>query len=222
MTSAARPAAAAHTPTAGERVLEWIGKHRQASAYGAVALLGVLGFVVWSFISSGRVEAEARANLAGARMAFDSRNLALAASELARVRENFSGSLAAEEATLLLAQVRLLQGENEQSVQMLRELASGASAPYRAQAHGLLGVALENSGKLAEAAQSYEQAADAADLDAMAAPLLSDAARTWLAAGDTTRSISLYRRVVKDFESTTSAREAALRLGELTKGAPLP
>lgn len=217
-----RPAAAAHAPTAGERVLEWIGKHRQASAYGAAALFAALAFVVWSVISSGRVEAEARANLAGARMAFDSRNLALAASELARVRENFSGSLAAEEATLLLAQVRLLQGENEQSVQMLQELASGASAPYRAQAHGLLGAALENSGKLKEAAQSYEQAADAAELDAIAAPMLSDAARTWLAAGDTTRAISLYRRLVKDYGSTPSARESSMRLGEVTKGASVP
>ena len=221
MTSAAtRPGAvAAHTPTAGERLLVWIGKHKQASAYGAAVLLAVVGFAVWSFISSGRVEAEARSNLASARMAFDSRNLALAASELARVRENFSGSLAAEEATLLLAQVRLLQGENEQSVQMLQELASSASAPYRAQAHGLLGVALENSGKPAEASDAYEKAAAETKLDAIAAQFLSDAARTRLAAGDSSRAISLYRRVVKDYDKTTSARESSLRLGELTKGA---
>jgi len=217
-----RPATVGHTPTAGERVLAWIGKHRQASAYAAVAIAAAAGLVVWNIMSSGRVEAEARASLSSARMAFDSRNLAVAASELARVRENFSGSQAAEEATLLLAQVRLLQGQTDQGVQLLQEFAPGASREYRAQAYGLLAVAYENAGKLPDAAQAYEQAAGGAELDFLKAQFLSDAGRTWLAAGDTNRAISTYRRVVKDMESTTAAREATVRLGELTKGAALP
>ncbi len=221
-TASQRPATVVHKPSAGERVLEWIGKHRQASAYGAVAIIVAVGLVVYNITSSGRVEAEARANLSSARMAFDSRNLGVAASELARVRENFSGSLAAEEATLLLAQVRMLQGQTDQGVQMLQEFAPGASREYRAQAYGLLAVAFENAGKLTDAAQAYEQASGGAELDFLKAQFLSDAARTWLAAGDTSRAISTYRRVVKDLDSTTAAREATIRLGELTKGAALP
>ena len=217
-----RPATVAHTSSAGERVVEWIKKHRQASAYVAVAIAAAAALVVWNITSSGRVEAEARANLASARMAFDSRNLAVAASELARVRENFSGSLAAEEATLLLAQVRLLQGQTDQGVQMLQEFAPRASREYRAQAYGLLAVAFENAGKLSDGAQAYEQAAAGAELDFLKAQFLSDAGRAWLAAGDSNRAISTYRRVVKDFESTAAAREATVRLGELTKGAALP
>ena len=51
-----------------------------------------------------------------ARLAFEQENDPLAASEFARIRENYSGSRAAEQATLLLAQTRLLQGQAQQAL----------------------------------------------------------------------------------------------------------
>ena len=209
-------------PSAGERLLGWIGRHRQASSYaGGAIVLGALLFV-WNITATRRSEAEARATLGSARVAYESRNLGLAQSELARVRENFAGTKAAEEATLLLAQVRLLQGQADQGLQLLQDFAPGASREYRAQAYGLLAAALENAGKPVDAAQAYERAAEAAPLAFMQAQNLSDAARAWVVAGDTARGVTTYRRIVKEYESSAVGPEAAIRLGELTKGAPLP
>lgn len=220
--AAARPATVAPPASLGERVLEWITKHRQASGYAGAAIAIGIVLVVWNVTATRRSELEARTSLAGARIAFESRNLGLASSELARVRENYSGTKAAEEATLLLAQVRLLQGQTDQALQLLQGFASGASRDYRAQAYGLLGGALENSGKVAEAAQAYEQAGAAAQLDFLKAQYLSDAGRTWLATGDTARAVSTYKRIVTDLGTAAAATEATVRLGELTKGSFTP
>lgn len=210
------------TQTTAERVLAWVGRHRQGSAYGGAAILVAAILVVWNISATRRSEVEARSNLANARIAFESRNMGLASSELARVRENYSGTKAAEEATLLLAQVRLSQGQTDQALQLLQDFAPGASRDYRAQGYGLLAAALENAGKLADAAQAYERAGDAASLDFMKAQYLSDAGRTWVTAGDTARAVATYRRVATDLAKTTQANEATLRLGELTKGTVTP
>jgi tetratricopeptide (TPR) repeat protein len=203
-------------------LLEWIGKHRQAATYGGVALVAAVGLLVWNLTSRGRTEVEARSALTSARVAFESRNLGLASSELSRVRENYSGTLAAEEATLLLAQVRLLQGQADQGLQMLQEFAPGASAEYRSKAFGLLGAALENAGRSSEAAQAYERAGNDEELPALQAQYLSEGGRAWAAAGDTARAVSLYRRIVSELGTTNAATEASVRIGELTRGAATP
>jgi hypothetical protein len=47
------------------------------------------------------------------------------------------------------------------------------------------------------------------------AQFLSDAGRAWLAARDTARAIAAYEEVVTKLDSTGSAFEAKVRLGEL-------
>lgn len=206
-------------PSAGERLLAWIAKHRQVSAYGAGAIVIAVALVVWNMSATRRNESEARTALANARVAFESRNYALASSELSRLRENSAGTKAAEEATLLLAQIRLQQGQPDQALQLLQDFAPGASRDYRAQAFGLLAGALENTAQLTDAAQAYERAGEAATLPFLKTQYLSDAARTWLSAGDTARAVSTYRRIVADSGDSAPATEAMVRLGELTKGA---
>jgi tetratricopeptide (TPR) repeat protein len=209
-------------PSAGDRLLEWIGKHRQASTYGAVVIVAVVGFLVWNISARGRTESEARSALSNARVAFESRNLGLASSELSRVRENYAGTKAAEEATLLLAQVRLLQGQADQGLQLLQDLAPDASVDYRSKAFGLLGAALENAGRVTEAAQAYERAGNAEELPFLKTQYLSEAGRAWAAAGDTARAVSIYRRIVSELGTAGGATEAQVRLGELTKGVSTP
>src|SRR5437879_2781152 len=142
----------------------------------------------------------------------------LAASELAKVVENYAGTNAAEEGRLLLANVRLLQGQPQQAVTVLQDWASGAGHAYRSQAYGLLGAAYENLGRFRDAAEAYEKASSAARLDFHRAQLLSDAGRAWTSAADTARAIAAYRRIVKDFPKESAVTEAKVRLGELTKG----
>jgi tetratricopeptide (TPR) repeat protein len=175
---------------------------------------------VWNVTSNRRSEEVAGRELQGARFAFENQNLPLAASELARIVENYSGTNAAQEGRLLLAQVRLLQGQPQQAVDVLRDFASGANKAYKAQAYGLLGASYENLGHFREAAEAYQSGATAARLDFLTAQMLSDAGRAWVSAGDTTKAIAAYRRIVDDFGKEGTATEAKVRLGELTKGTP--
>lgn len=214
------PAApSAQRQTISERLVGWVKSHRQiASWIGAVLVVGAVLFL-WTMSTKRRSEEIAGRSLAGARFAFDNQNLPLAASELAKLIAEYSGTSAAEEGRLLLANVRLMQGQPQQAVSVLKDYADGAGRAYQAQAYSLLGAAFENMGRPREAGDVYERGSAAARLDFLRAQLLADAGRAWIAAGDTARALTDYRRVVKDFSKEAAAVEARVRLAELTKGA---
>jgi tetratricopeptide (TPR) repeat protein len=203
-----------------EAIGTWIRGHRQAAIYLGVAI-GVVALVAaWSVWSSRQAEARAADQLSQAQFALETQNLPLAASEFARVAENYSGTRAAAHATVLLGKVRLLQGQNEQTVAVLRDFAPGADARYRAQAFSLLAAAYENLGRWGEAALAYEEAAEAALWPFLEAQFLLDAGRDWVAAGDTSRAVANFQRIVADFAETGPVIEAEVRLGELTPTGP--
>src|ERR1044071_8458222 len=190
-TSGAAPASTvAGAPSApfSDRVVAWVKAHRQlASWVGTILVIGAALFL-WTLSTKRRTEEIASRNLAGARFAFDNQNLPLAASELAKVIADYSGTNAAQEGRLLLANVRLSQGQPQQAVTVLKDYAGGAGRAYRPQAYSLLGAAYENMGRTREAAEAYEQGSAAARLDFLKAQLLADAGRAWTNAGDTTRA----------------------------------
>jgi tetratricopeptide (TPR) repeat protein len=202
-----------------ERVVDWINAHKQISSWIGVVLVVAAGLLVLKFTSDRRSEEAASRELQGARFAFENQNFPLAASELARIVENYSGTNAAEEARLLLANVRMLQGQPQQAIEVMREYAPGAGRAFRAQAYGLLGAAYENTGRFRDAAEAYENGSSAARLDFQKAQLLSDAGRAWTAAADTAKAIAAYKRIIDDFPKEGMVTEAKVRLGELTKGA---
>jgi tetratricopeptide (TPR) repeat protein len=205
-------------PTALERPLGWIRGHRRAVSWIVGALVVGFGLFLWTLSSTRRSEAIAGRQLQGARYAFESQNLPLAASELARIVENYSGTNAAAQGRLLLAQVRLQQGQPQQAVELLRDFAPSAGAAYQAQAYGLLGAAHENLGRPRDAAQAYEAGAEGARMDFLRAQLLVDAGRAWTAAGETAKAMAAYGRVVEELPNEGVVTEAKVRLGELTKG----
>lgn len=201
-----------------DRLVTWVNAHRQLSYWiGTVLVVGAVLFV-WQLSTKRRSEDIASRELQGARFAFENQNLPLAASELARVIENYSGTNAAEEGRLLLANVRLLQGQPQQGVEVLRDYAPGAGRAYRSQAYGLLGAAFENLGRFREAAEAYENGAATARLDFQKAQMLSDAGRAWTSAADTTKAVQVYQRLVEELPNEGAVTEAKVRLGELTKG----
>jgi len=205
-------------PQFTDRLGAWVKAHRQLSSWiAAIVVLGAVLFV-WNLSTQRRSEEIASRELQGARFAFENQNLPLAASELAKVVENYSGTNAADEARLLLANVRLLQGQPQQAVAVVKDYAPGAGSAYRAQAYGLLGGAFENMGRFREAGEAYENASAAARLDFMKAQFLADAGRAWTGAGDTAKAVAAYQRILKDFAKEGAATEAKVRLGELTKG----
>ncbi len=221
------PAAALATPavatkTTGERFSDrfvaWVKRHKQLSSWIGTVIVIAAVLLVWQLSTKRRAEEIASRELQGARFAFENQNMPLAASELAKVIENYNSTNAAEEGRLLLANVRLAQGQPQQAVTVLQDWASGAGQAYRSQAYSLLGAAYENLGRFREAAEAYEKASSAARLDFQRAQLLSDAGRAWTSAGDTARAVAAYRRIVKDFPKESAVTEAKVRLGELTKG----
>ena len=202
-----------------DRVVDWIKAHRQVSSWGAAILIVAAGLFAWKLVTDRRLEEAASRELQGARFAFENQNLPLARNELSRVIENYSGTNAAEEGRLLLANVHLLEAHPQQAIELMRSHAPGAGRAFRAQAYGLLGAAYENTGRFREAAEAYESGAEAGRLDFQKAQLLSDAGRAWTSAADTSRAIAAYKRIIEDFPKEGMVTEAKVRLGELTKGA---
>jgi len=200
----------------------WIRSHKQVATYLAVALVVALGLFAWSFLTAKTAERSAGRQIAQARLALDSKNYPLAASVLSQVVENFSGTHAAQEASILLAQARLAQGQTQQAIDVLQRSAPKADKYFRAQSYALLGAAYENALRPKEAATAYETAAAAALYPFLRAQFLSDAGRAWLAVGDTAKALVVYRTIAAKLDSTTAAGEAKVRLGELTKGGGHP
>jgi tetratricopeptide (TPR) repeat protein len=203
-------------------LVQWVKSHKQAAAY-----LGMIGGVVavlfvWYLWSAGTAERTAGAQLEQARLAVDSRNFGLAASELARLVENYAGTRAAQEGAILLAQVRLAQGQSQLAIDLLKRFAPDAGKAYQAQAYGLLGAAYENAARPKDAAEAYQRAAETARLPFLRGQFLSDAGRAWVAAGDTSRALAAYRAIVQLSDTAGAALEAKVRIGELTRGAGQP
>jgi tetratricopeptide (TPR) repeat protein len=213
---AGRPAVAESKALAW--LTNWIKSHKQATVYAAVVLALAAGLYGWTLLTARTAERSAGRELEQGRLALDAKNYPLAASVLSRVVENYSGTHAAQEGMLLLAQVRLGQGQSQQAVELLQRYAPKADRDFRAQAYGLLGAAYENVARPKDAAAAYEAAADAAPYPFLRGQYLSDAGRAWMAAGDTAKALTAYRTIVARLDSTSAAGEAKVRLGELTKG----
>jgi predicted negative regulator of RcsB-dependent stress response len=126
------------------RLNGWIGRHKRGAAYLAVLLVVAVALFAWNFLSAKTAERSAGRQIAQGRLALDSKNYPLAASVLSQVVENFSGTHAAQEASILLAQTRLAQGQTQQAIDVLQRSAPKADRYFRAQTYGLLGAAYEN------------------------------------------------------------------------------
>jgi outer membrane protein assembly factor BamD (BamD/ComL family) len=142
----------------------------------------------------------------------------LAASDLTRLIDSYGGTTAADEAVVMLAQVRLLQEQPQEAVTVLeRALETGLDEQFESAALGLLGAALEDLDRMSDAGQAYERAAQASWYEFLAAQYLIDAGRAHWSAGDTAAAVAAYQRIVNEFPESPSALEAKVRLGELTR-----
>jgi predicted negative regulator of RcsB-dependent stress response len=202
-----------------QALAKWFRANERLVAAAAVALAIIVIGAYVMISAQKRKEAFAQRELAQARMSVDQGNLPLAASDLSRIIGSFDGTSAGAEARLLLAEVRLQQGQAALAATELQEFVDGnPDIEFSAQAYELLAVALEQTGQPGSAGQAFERGADAAraaNYDYLAVNLLLNAARAFVAASDTTGAVRVLERVITDFEETTAASEARLRLAEL-------
>ena len=193
----------------------------QRRLIGAVVLaVLLLGVVAWVVVSSERRKEEfAARSLNQARAAAEAGNLPLASSELQRLIDSYRGTDAATEAVITLNQVRMVNGQSELAAVGLREfIQQDPPAKYLAPAYGLLGTALENAKRPAEAAEAFRNASRSADLEYLKARYLIDAGRAFSAAGKQAEAVAAYRAIIDSFPKSPSVTEAKVRLAELTDG----
>ena len=197
----------------------WYRDRTRLIVGAAVAVL-ILAVIAWVVLSSERrKETFAARSLNQARAAAEAGNLPLASSELQRLIETYRGTDAATEAVITLNQVRMVNGQNELAAVGLREfIQSDPPAKYLAPAYGLLGTALENSKRPAEAAEAFRNASRNADLEYLKARYLIDAGRAFHTAGKQAEAVGVYRAVIDSFPESASVTEAKVRLAELTDG----
>ena len=205
------------------RIAAWF-KQNQRTAVTAAVVVAVLAGGGWFWWTAReRREAFAERALASARGSAEAGNLPLASSDLSRMVSTYGGTRAAEEATLLLAQVKLLQNQPALAVADLKKfVSSGPRAEFRGPANGLLGSALEEAGQPGEAAKAYEAAGADTPYKGVKGQYLMDAARTYAVAGDTAKAASIYEQLTRDFKAQSAGLEAELRLAELRKSVLKP
>jgi len=188
---------------------------RTLAILGGAVFLAAAGIWLW-ITSANRKEAFAQQALGQARVSAESGNLPLAASDLARLVDRFSGTHAADQAAIMLAQVRLLQGQRDVAINDLQRFVRSRRPAYvKASAYSLLGNGLEDAGKLREAGEAYRQAAAAANLDFLKATYLLDAGRVLAAAGDTTAARAAFGEVLGKYGQLDQATEARVRMAEV-------
>lgn len=200
----------------GTRLVTWIQNNGRTVTAGVVGI-AIVAVSVWFVTEYQRRKAQqAGVALDNARVAVQSGNLPLAASDLTRLIATYRGTSASDEAVLLLGRVRLEQDQPSVAAEELQgALGRGLSAEFRAPIEALLGAALENLGDHTQAGQAYENAASTTWYDFVAAQYLLDAGRAYSAAGDTIRAIEVYERVIAEHKEAPAEREARLRLAEL-------
>lgn len=188
---------------------------RQFGIAGAVLL--VVALVVWFAITAGRrKEAFAARELEIGRSQAEQGNLAGAVEQFNKVATTYSGTSAAFDASLGIAQARLVNGQNELAIVGLQDfLKTNPPTNYASPANGLLGTAYENTGKFAEAAAAYRKAADLAPLDYLKATALLDQGRALRLAGKKDEAVAVYQELVTKFGETSAKTEAEIRLAEL-------
>ncbi len=200
----------------GKQLVEWVVKNQRAviGLAAAVAAAVLIGWFILEYQE--RKEVAATGALDEARVALQSGNLPLAASDLSRIVGTYGGTVAADEAAILLAQVRLEQAQPTVAAEELRAaLAGGMRSQFEAAAYGLLGTSLEEIGNHREAAGAFQRASETSWYDYLAAQYLNDAARAFIAARDTTSAMAVFERILSDHEEAPAATEARVRLAEL-------
>lgn len=199
-----------------ENMVDWLRAHSRQVGFGAIAVVA-LGAVLYFVRSSNetREMAAARA-LTEAQRSVGSGNLPLAAADLQRLTDRYGSTRAGTEAQILLAQVQLQQGKVDSALKALDDVSS--AGVLQSSVHALRGAALEQSGKPAEAAVEYLKASTTTQLEAEGESFKADAARAYLAAGNSAEAIKIWEAIAGD-ASSVLYNEAQLRIGELTASA---
>jgi predicted negative regulator of RcsB-dependent stress response len=202
-----------------ESFVDWFHINSRWITIGAI-VVAVVAFGVW-FVERKDLNETISADkqLVVAKQSLNSGNPALAEADLKKVSDRYPDKAAGAEAGILLAQLRMERADYTSAVAGLRDLSTKVSTgPNAAAVRGLLGDALAQLDKPADAAVEYEKAAAATTMPNEKSFWQSKAARAYLVAGKTPEARKLYEGLAAQTDNEAVSTEAHVRLGELAAG----
>lgn len=201
-----------------ESFLDWFHVNSRLVGIGAaVVLVAVAGAWYYQVANTRKLQnADKQLLMAKQSLAPGNANLPLAESDLKKVADRYAGTPAGTEAGMLLAQLKLEKGDNQGAVTYLQQLGERVtSGPNAASARALLGDALSQLGKAAEAAAEYERAASLTEMSNERGFLLAKAGHAYMAGGKNAEARRIWESLANAEGSPALAAEARVRLGEL-------
>ena len=202
-----------------ESFVDWFHINSRTISFGAIVVVGI-AFGVWfvqrtalnETISSDR-------QLLTAKQSLNSGNAPLAEADLKKVVDKYADKPAGSEAGLLLAQLKLDKGDYQGAVTDLKSLSGKVSSgPSSASIRGLLGDAVAQLGKPADAAAEYQKAAALTAGPNQKGFWMAKAGRAYLEAGKTAEGRKIFEDLAAQHDNEAMATEARIRLGEITAG----
>jgi predicted negative regulator of RcsB-dependent stress response len=199
-----------------ESFLDWFRINSRLVSIGAVVVIAA-AFGVWFYNRSVALKNDnADKKLVAAKQSIGSGNIPLAQTDLKKVADQYAGTSAGAEAGMLLAQLKLDQGDYAGAVTSLKDLTSRiSSGPYAASLRALLGDAYVQLQKPADAAAEYERASQLTSMPNERALLMAKVGRAYAAAGNHDKARRTWEALAVQQDNQALAAEARLRLGEL-------
>lgn len=199
-----------------QSVIDWFQINSRFLSIGAVVVVvAAAGYWFWTRSAELRA-ANADKMLVNAKQSLASGNMPLAQSDLQKIVDKYGGTRPGVEAAMLLATTDYDQKKYPDGIKVLDEVVGNrAASPMQSQIYALIGDGYSQEKKLADAAKSYEKAADATDYPAEKAYNQAKAARTYAQAGDSASARRTWGLLV-DSKVGGVAAEAKVRLAELS------
>jgi predicted negative regulator of RcsB-dependent stress response len=202
-----------------ESFVDWFHINSRMISIGSVIVV-VIAFGFW-FVQRQALNETISSDkqLLAAKQSLNSGNAQLAEADLKKVVDKYADKPAGTEAGLLLAQLKMDRGDYPGAVTELKSLSGKVSSgPNAASIRGLLGDAVAQLGKPADAAAEYEKAAPIAAGPITAGYWMAKAGRAFLEAGKTAEARKIFEGLAAQHDNEAIATEARVRLGELTAG----
>ena len=198
---------------AEQRFSEFWDRYRQHLAWVGLIIILALA-AAWFYMRSQSLKQEhAETAFAQALVSVQSGNIPLAESDLKKVVSRYGGTNGGAEAAMTLAKLYYQQGKFQAGIDALKTAVS-TKGDMQYEALVLEGGGYEGMSKWADAARSYQHAADVARFDAGKQQAQAMAARAFQAGGDKANAVKIWEALIKDPKSGFEA-EGNVRLGEL-------
>lgn len=196
-----------------QRFSEFWDRHRQHLAWVGLVIIVALA-AVWFYMRSQSLKQEhAETAFQQAIVSVQSGNMPLAESDLKKVVARYPGTNGGAEAAMSLAKIYYQQGKFQAGIDALKTAVS-TKGDMQYEALVLQGAGYEGMSKWADAAHSYQQAAEAARFQEGKAQAQAMAARAFQAGGYKASAAKIWEALIKDPKSGFQA-EGNVRLGEL-------